>query len=109
MGNESRDERRARTREQRANDETRPVLTAVPGAALPAPGAVSEPQWSAWAVLATPRGWLRVRMVLPESVVLAHAVGEVSAPDTRASMVAQVTRDLVSDRLVDRRGWEKGR
>lgn len=66
-----------------------------------------ELPWFAWAVRSTPRGWEWVRLLLPTAVVEEHAVGDIAAPDTRAIMCARLENDLRSDRLSDRRGWDR--
>lgn len=68
----------------------------------------AEPMWMGWAVIAGDGGWRRARLVLPESVVREHAI-EIAAPDVRAIVAARIEQDLVSDRMVDRRGWEPKR
>lgn len=66
-------------------------------------------EWIGWVLRPTPRGWEYVRVSLPESVMLKHAVGKVNPPNTRQLLSASIERDLCSDRLVDRRGWERGK
>lgn len=88
---ETREERRARARDEKATP-TAP-----------------EREWSGWVVIATPQGWQHVRVLLPESAMEHYRVGEVAAPNTKAIMAAKVQNDMLSDRLVDRRGWERAR
>lgn len=73
------------------------------------PTAPKPPEWIGWVLVPTKSGWQHVRVSLPESVMRRHAIGAVSAPNTRQMLVAGIERDLVSDRLVDRRGWERGK
>ncbi len=65
------------------------------------------PPWIGWVLRPTPAGWRHVRVSIPVADLERYAVGEIAAPNTRAITVARIERELVSDRLVDRRGWSE--
>lgn len=67
--------------------------------------ATPEAEWSGWCVISTPQGWKHVRVLLPESVMERYRVGDIAPPNTKAIMAAKIENDVLSDRLVDRRGW----
>lgn len=59
-----------------------------------------EPVWIGWVLRAHPDGYMRQKVVLPQSVIDAWAQGAPHPPDLRSNVVAQMTRDLMSDALL---------
>jgi hypothetical protein len=67
----------------------------------------AEPEWSAWAMRSTPRGFEWCRVLLTHADVEANQVGTRHAPDNRGIVIAKIENDMRSDRMSDRRGWER--
>lgn len=64
-------------------------------------------QTCGWALKRTTAGWTWVRLLLPAAAVERYQVGEYSVPDLKQIAVARIEADMVSDRVVDRRGWTR--
>lgn len=59
----------------------------------------------AWALIDRGRlGWTWTRMRVPLSVVDAHAVGP-RETNTRPLVATKIYAEILSDRIIDRRGW----
>lgn len=54
-----------------------------------------------------PRGWSWARVLIPMSVVEAHVVGKVEPPNVRPFVAQKIALDMMSDRTLDRRGWDR--
>ena len=64
-------------------------------------------QTCGWVLKRTTVGWTWVRLLLPAAAVERYQVGEYSVPDLKQIAVARIEADMVSDRVVDRRGWTR--
>src|SRR4051812_35591557 len=67
----------------------------------------AQPEWSGWAMRSTPRGFEWCRVLLTHRDVEANRVGVCHAPDNRGIVIAKIENDMRSDRMSDRRGWER--
>lgn len=65
-------------------------------AATPEP----EPVWIGWVLCAHRDGYRRQKVAMPQSVVERWADGPMLPPDLRSNVVAQMTRDAMSDHLL---------